>query len=269
VGYERRNNDALRFSDGDRFAAYMQDDQPVKPANILSIVATNQGTRDLTRTRPTAQPLSPVQVQELMVEGHVVVDARSSAAFGAGHIQHSINAQQSSSEFEQRVGWVVPDGTPIILVTETEAEAQQCIYDMAFIALDRFVTGYLAGGIGAWMSAGLPLRTVPQIDVASLHRRLQTSELKVLDVRGGDEWDAGHIQGAAFMPYTSMARQLDVPAQLDQLPLGHEDRIAVTCAGGFRSSTAISLMLRHGYRNLINVTGGMETWKNASLPTVT
>jgi len=247
----------------------MQDDQPVKPANILNIVATNQGTRDLTRSRPAAQPLSPVQVQELMVSGHVVVDARSSAAFGAGHIEGSVNAQQSSTEFEQRVGWVVPDGTPIILVTDTEADAQQCIYDMAFIALDRSVTGCLAGGIGAWMGAGLPLRTVPQIDVASLHEQLQASDLRVLDVRGADEWEAGHIQGAEFLPYTSMARQLDVPPQLDELTLEHEDLIAVTCAGGFRSSTAISLMLRHGYRNLINVTGGMETWKNAGLPTVT
>lgn len=241
----------------------MQDEQPLKPANILNIVATNQGKRQLTPTMPKAKPLSVAKVKELMAEGHAVVDARSSATFGAGHIAGSYNVQMSSSEFEQRVGWVVPDDTPIILVTDKDADAQTCIYNMAFIAMDSFVTGFLEGGIDAWMAAGEPLEVTPQIDVHTLKQKLSTNGMQVLDVREDDEWDEGHIEGAHFMPYTSMAQQLDIPPQLDKLDIPLDKEIAVTCATGKRSSTAISLMRRHGYKYLYNVTGGMAAWEKA------
>ena len=241
----------------------MQDEQPVKPANILNIVATNQGRSPLTPTIPKAKPLAPAKVKELMAAGHAVVDARTSATYGAGHIAGSYNVQMSSTEFEQRVGWVVPDNTPIILVTDEDADAQKCIYNMTFIGLDQFVTGYLEGGINGWMEAGYPVETTPQMDVHTLHHKLSVNGLQVLDVREDDEWDEGHIEGAHFMPYTSMAQQLDIPPQIDKLAITLEQSIAVTCATGKRSSTAISLLKRHGYKHLYNVTGGIEAWEKA------
>ena len=244
----------------------MQDDQPLKPANILNIVATNQGIRPLTATIPKAKPLSPARIKELAAEGHVIVDTRSSAEFGAGHISGAYNVQMSSSEFEQRVGWVVEDDTPIILVTKSDAEAQQCIYNMAFIGLDQSVAGYLDGGIDGWMNAGEAVQTVPQIDVHTLKYTLSVNGLQVLDVRDSEEWDEGHIKGAHLMTYTSMARQLNIPGQIDTLTLNREQSIAVTCATGKRSSTAISMLLQNGYKHLYNVTGGMEAWEKAGFP---
>ena len=246
----------------------MQEDQPVKPANILNIVAINQGKRAQTSSTPVAKSLTPEEVKQLMAEGYAVIDARSSAEFGAGHIATAYNVQMSSSEFEQRVGWVVPDNTPLILVTKTKAEAQQCIYNMAFIGLDQFVAGYLAGGMEGWMEAGEPVEVTPQIDVHTLQHKLSANGLQVLDVREEDEWDEGHIQGAHWMRYTAMAPQLDIPAQLDKLPFALEQPIAVTCATGKRSSTAISLMRRYGFRHLYNVTGGMEAWEKAGFAMV-
>ena len=64
----------------------------------------------------------------------------------------------SSSEFEQRVGWVVPDDSPIILLTDKDQDAQKCIYNMGFIGLDQFVTGFLEGGLTAWMASKTPKR---------------------------------------------------------------------------------------------------------------
>lgn len=244
----------------------MQDDQPLKPANILNIVATNQGKRPLTLTTPIAQPLSPTQVQTHIANGHIIIDARSSAAYGQSHIPGAINVQMSSSEFEQRVGWMTPDNSRYLLVTDSSQDAQRCIYNMAFIALDSQVSGFLDGGMAAWIEAGNPIATVPQIDVKTLHHRLSTNGLQLLDVRESEEWDEGHIAGAHFMPYTRLVPQITSPAQIDQLALTHDQSIAVTCATGKRSSTAISIMLRHGYKNLYNVTGGMEAWKKAGLP---
>ncbi len=246
----------------------MDEDQPLKPSNILNIVATNQGHIELTGSVATVPPLTVDAVRELMDRGHVLIDTRSSAAFGAGHIKGSFHVKQSSSEFEQRVGWVVPDDTPMVLLAETPEIAQACIYKMAFIALDRFVVGYLDQGVDAWTEAGLDLERTPQIDVKDLMHRLSTNGLRTLDVRETDEWEEGHIEGAHFMPYRSMAPQLDVPAQIDTLELAVDDPIAVVCGAGNRSSTAISLLLRAGYQNLYNVTGGMTAWKAAGLPMV-
>jgi hydroxyacylglutathione hydrolase len=241
----------------------MQDEQPVKPANILKIVATNQGKRPLTAKTPIAEALSAQQVEEMMAEGHIVVDARSSAEYGAGHVPGAFNIQMSSSEFEQRVGWVTPDDSSIILVADSTEDAQRCIYNMAFIALDSNVAGFLDGGIDSWMGAGKPVATIPQIDVHALSNRLSNNGLRILDVREEDEWDEGHINSAMYMAYTSLVPQLDNPAKIDELPWSLDESIAVTCATGKRSSTAISILRRHGYKHLYNVTGGMEAWENA------
>lgn len=241
----------------------MEDDQPVKPANILNIVATNQGKRPLTREIPKAIPLTAAQVQELMADGHTVIDTRSAAEFGAGHIPGAINTQLSSDEFEQRVGWMTPADAPLVLLTGNDAEAQEAIFKMAFIALDSQVAGYLAGGLEVWQAAGQKVATVPQIDVHTLQHRLAANSLQVLDVRDKEEWDEGHIESAHFMPYTRLVPQLEYPAQLDQLPFDKAQRIAVTCATGKRSSTAVSVLRRAGYTRLYNVTGGMEAWKHA------
>ena len=174
----------------------MQEDQPLKPANILNIVATNQGKLPLTKEYPKARALTAVQVKEMMAEGAVVVDGRSSATFGAGHIPESINVQLSSSEFEQRVGWMTPDDAPLILLMDEDKEAQEAVYKMAFIALHSRVVGFLEGGIDAWMEAGNHAECVPQMDVHDLRHKLSTNGLQVLDVRDEEEWDEGHIAKA-------------------------------------------------------------------------
>ena len=246
----------------------MRDDQPLRPANIVNIVATNQGRLPLTKHYPQAEPLMASRVIEMMEEGAVVVDGRSSTAFGMGHIPGAINVQLASGEFEQRVGWMTPDDAPLILLMESDDKAQEAIYKMAFIALNTRVVGYLEGGIKAWMEAGQIMAFVSQIDVHDLYHKLTVNDLQVLDVRDSEEWDEGHIEQAHFLPYTRMVEQISSPAMLDTLDLNKDQHIAVTCATGKRSSTAISIMKREGYKHLYNVSGGMEAWGVAGLPMV-
>ena len=246
----------------------MQDDQPLKPANILQIVATNQGKRPLTKKIPQAAPLTANQVARLAEQGHIIVDTRSSAAFGAGHIPGAINVQLTTGEFEQRVGWMTPDDAPLILVADSSEAAQEAIYKMAFIALDGRVAGYLKGGLNGWMAVGGALATVAQIDVHGLQHKLATNGWQVLDVRDREEWDEGHINVAHFLPYTQLVPQLTHPARLNSLPLDKTQPLAVVCASGMRSSTAASILQREGFTKLHNVIGGMNAWKAAKLPMV-
>ena len=83
-----------------------------------------------------------------------MVDTRSSAEFGAGHIKGAINVQLASGEFEQRVGWVTPDDVPLILVTNSSADAQTAI---SLLLCHGYTKVYnVTGGMEAWKDAKLP-----------------------------------------------------------------------------------------------------------------
>lgn len=263
LGYERLYNVALGFDDRERFIAFMNDGQPVRPANILKIVEINQGAAPLTLQNPRPSALDASEFARHREQGCFVIDGRNPTLFGAAHIPESYNIAAGSPEFEQRVGWVAPLNADLLLIVANDHEAAAAAYKMAFIGLDHRVRGYLAGGMAAWRQAGHPIAELPQTSVHDLATRLPgDNDLTVLDVREPEEWDAGHIANAANMSYKVLEQRLA------QLRLDPDEPIAVVCAGGVRSSTACSILLRNGFRNLVNVSGGMGAWRSAGLPTV-
>jgi len=263
VGYERRNNPALRFTGRDDFVAFMNADQPVRPANIANIVAINQGRRPLTMGVPTAEGLTLEAFDARRAAGAVVIDTRSTAAYAAGHVPGVYHVHLTNAEFEQRVGWLVPPDQPMLLVVERRDDVARALHALAFVGLDARVEGFLKGGMRAWMAGGRPMATLPQITVHELHRRLEAANgQRTLDVREADEWRAFHIDGAHQLSYKQLA------ARIDELGLAPDDPIAVICEGGVRSSTACSLLEMRGYRHLANVAGGMTAWNDAHLPSV-
>jgi hydroxyacylglutathione hydrolase len=74
------------------------------------------------------------------------------------------------------------------------------------------------------------------------------------------EWDAGHIPGAIHFEGGRIA--------WDELPFPHDKLLAIQCASGNRSMVAISVLRRRGYRNLIQVEGGITKWKMHQFETV-
>ena len=242
----------------------MNEGQPARPANMENIVAINQGRQEEPMTEPQAPSLSPRAVEQRAAEDHLILDTRDEEAFGAGHIAGAYNVQLASGQFEQRVGWVLPAERPIILVVEEAAAAgasagaaaQKALHKLAFVGLDRRVAGILAQGMEGWLEAGLPTRSVPQMSVEELREELERGTVTALDVRDGAEWSAGHIPGARHRPYRELQEKL--PAALDaQAP------IAVLCSSGQRSSIASSILLRQGFKDVRNVTGGMEAYEAA------
>ena len=240
----------------------MNQEQPLRPANIANIVGINQGKRPLTMETPVAEALSPAAANELMQNGCLVIDSRSSATFGAGHIPGAYNMQLSSSEFEQRVGWVAPIDAPMILVTNTAEEAQRAIYLLAFLGLDQRVKGFVEGGMEAWASAGLPVSKLEQMSVQTLYQKLQSNGHQVLDVRETSEWDEGHVENAHYMNFKVIRNRIG------ELSLTPEDHVAIVCATGKRSSTAGSILLMNGYQHVVNVIGGMTAWREAGYPMI-
>jgi len=241
----------------------MNADQPARPANIANIVAINQGRRPLTMGTPSAPALALDAFEARRADGAVVVDARSTAAYAAGHLSGVYHVHLTNAEFEQRVGWLAPPDAPILLVLERDGDLARALHALAFVGLDRRIEGYLKGGMRAWVADGRPMATLPQVTVHELRDRLATANgQRTLDVRENVEWLAGHIGGARHLTYREIADRI---AELGFAP---DDPIAVVCEGGVRSSTACSLLEMRGYRNLANVAGGMAAWSAARLPVV-
>ena len=105
------------------------------------------------------------------------------------------------------------------------------------------------------------------IDVASLPRDVdvQTTaalreqpDVMILDVREQDEWDAGHIPGAVFMPMGQ------VPDRLSEIP--KDKTVIVQCRSGNRSSQVTDFLAQQGFTNVHNMAGGLNAWQSAGLP---
>ena len=66
------------------------------------------------------------------------------------------------------------------------------------------------------------------------------------------------------MPGARHIPMRQVSERLAEIP--RDRRIALTCAGGTRSSLVASLLLSRGFTDLVNVWGGMNGWAQAGLP---
>ena len=108
------------------------------------------------------------------------------------------------------------------------------------------------------------MAATPQISVHELREKIKLpagpGSLQVVDVRRPLEWEGGHLEGATSIPLDALGKSL---ASFDR-----NRPIALSCRSGYRSSIATSLLEREGFRNLCNVTGGIDAWIAEGLPMV-
>ena len=259
IGYERLTNPYLQPHSAREFTDLALAGQPTIPAYYDRMRALNQrGARVLGRL-PEPQGLTPDELEQALVAGAVLIDARQPSAFGGAHIPRSFNVP-IGQRFTMWAGSVVPADHPVLLVTDSLADLDEAVRQLIRIGYDD-IHGYLAGGIDAWLLAGKPVQHVPQLSAHELLPELgkNGSAPRVLDVRSAAEWDGGHIAGAIHIVGG------DLPQHLAEVP---RDRpLAVVCGSGYRSSVAASLLQRAGFEQLINVSGGMTAWEQGHFPT--
>lgn len=258
IGYERRFNPSLRFETLDAFVAHMLHDQPPRPANMENIVAINQGRKPYSMSDVDVACLAPEEAEIALRAGNLVLDTRTHEVFGSGHIAGAYNAQQSSGSFEQNVGWIMPADRPFLLAVDQAADVPVAVRKLAFVGLDRRVAGFVE--MKAWRERGMPCDHLPQIDVSTLHRKLNEDGIQVLDVRESSEWNTSRIDSAHYMNFKHLLMSTE------SLTVVPEREVAVICAGGMRSSTACSILRRLGFERVYNVAGGMDAWSKAGLP---
>ena len=89
---------------------------------------------------------------------------------------------------------------------------------------------------------------------------LLAGDVQLGDVREKNEWDEGHLPGAAFVPKSYFEQWAE-----DRLPSKDKPTI-LYCAGGVRSVMAADVLQKLGYTNVISMSGGFNRWKDSGLP---
>jgi hydroxyacylglutathione hydrolase len=252
IGQQRLTNYALQPMSREEFIALMTADLPAPPSYFpMDAELNRQGARPLGDIKVQAMTASAVQAE--VDSGALVLDVRSSRDFGTGHLPGAINIGLGG-QYASWAGSLLRPDQRVVIVADGPEEVDEAVMRLARVGLEN-VAGFLDGGLASWHEAGLPLIELPQMPVDELEAQLfgEKRMLQIVDVRRPEEYVAGHISDAANVPLAeleSMAGSLDA-----SLPT------AVICAGGYRSSTAGSILQRHGFREVYNVVGGMSAWQ--------
>ncbi len=82
----------------------------------------------------------------------------------------------------------------------------------------------------------------------------------VIDVRTPEEFSGGHIKGAKNVDLASPDFKKEL-AKLDPAKT-----YLVHCAVGGRSTRSLSVLSELGFKSIIHLDGGLNTWKEAGLP---
>jgi hydroxyacylglutathione hydrolase len=257
IGEQRATNYALQAASRDDFVRMLTEALPERPAYFAQDAEINRTGASALADLPPMPALDPTAVLRLQQAGAVVLDTRPEAEFAAGHIPGSVDIPLSG-QFASWAGAVLGLEAELVLVAADPDRAVESRMRLARVGIE-LVSGFLDGGIGAWTQAALPLKQLDQITAQDLDRLLhENPDVQVADVRRPPEWEDGHIEGAMLLPLNQAAK---MAGKLDK-----SRPVAVHCKGGYRSAIASSLLLRAGFKQVLNVKGGFDAWKAAGLP---
>jgi hydroxyacylglutathione hydrolase len=259
LGFERLANPYLREQSRSAFVEAILAHVPPFPPYYKRMKVLNSKGAPRLDAIPAPPALGPRDFKTLADGGHVVIDLRDYLGFGAGHIPNAFGIGVRGA-LATWASWVAPYETPLLLVADQPEQVEQARRTLARVGLDD-VRGYLDGGMGAWIEAGLPVTHTPQTAPLEIADQVANRAVHVVDVRSNEEWASGHLAGALHLMGGFLAERLDdVPR--DGKP------IAVICATGYRSTVAASVLERASIAPIVNITGGMAAWLHAGLPVV-
>ncbi len=256
IGTERLTNYALQIKTREEFIQQLTENLPTRPEYFLQDAEINREGAPALSDLPELPPISAPDLKSMLDGGVVALDVRPGDEFAVGHVPGSVNIALSG-QFASWAATVLGLSARPVVIADSPEQLSEARLRLTRVGIED-PRGYLKGGVAAWKQAGFALAEVHQITAETLRDRLQVHDSQVLDVRREPEWNAGHIDGAAWWPLDNFKVS---PPEIDR------DRpIAVHCKSGYRSMIACSLLQRAGFRNITNVIGGLDAWQQAKLP---
>lgn len=94
---------------------------------------------------------------------------------------------------------------------------------------------------------------VKQLSATELKNKIQQNDkLLLLDVREPHEYQYARIADSVLIPLNQIPNRL---GELDP-----QQEIVVICHHGMRSLQAANYLVQSGYKNIANLTGGIDAW---------
>jgi hydroxyacylglutathione hydrolase len=240
IGRERATNPLLTARSEDEFVDRLLDGLGSFPGYFRRLPAVNQTGVPIHHTIPTLEPLTTDDLQDLVVGGAVVVDARRVTDFAAEHVPGSLSIELRPV-FASWLGWLTEPDQPVVFVLGEDQDETELVRQALTIGHDN-LAGRLDGGIDSWTAAGLPVDTTELLEPDAIDRPL-------LDIRQDNEFSAGHVPGATHVELGALATATVPPGP-----------VATMCGKTERAMTGASVLQRAGHADVAVLRGGFTGW---------
>jgi rhodanese-related sulfurtransferase len=115
-------------------------------------------------------------------------------------------------------------------------------------------------GAIAWTFVYPRIQGVRKVTPLDATQMINHEEAVVLDVRGDAEFKEGHILNSLHIPMKYLSDQMRKLEKYRSRP------IITACRTGQQSAGACTMLRKHGFERVYNLSGGILAWQNASLP---
>jgi len=240
LGYERRFNAPLRLAerDAEAFVGEILRGQPEPPLYFATMKRVNRDGIQVTGGVPEATRLEPGAAATLLEASHTrVLDARDDRRlFASGSLPGAIHAPLHGPYFSSAAGSYVGEHDAILVVVESQEDA-----DLAATQLYRIGLDGLVGWVHPedWQAAGQAWVPGERVEFEHFDPAAAAAQGLILDVRTTAEFEQGHLEGALSIPYTRLL------ARIDEVP--NDRKIFVHCGSGRRASPAASFLRSRGF----------------------
>jgi hydroxyacylglutathione hydrolase len=249
LGYERLVNWAFTSPSADAFVAEVLAGQPEPPKYFARMKQVNRDGPAPAPDPSKVARMSPAKAMEAMNKGAVMVDVRATAEFAAGHLAGTYNIPTGTS-FPNWLGSLVGGDQGIVFLVGTDqARLARALKGAALVGMDNVL-----GWVGPEMLEARELMTTQQLGPS----QAKASGRLIVDVRGQSEADEGAIPGArhAFLG--------DIVNQMAGVP--KDQPLVLHCGSGSRSAIGASVLQAAGWKDVANMKGGIDAWREAGLP---
>ena len=152
------------------------------------------------------------------------------------------------------MGWFISYDEQFILVAEPH-QMDDLTRKLMRIGLDNIFGFVDASKMNQVYTGSLAHSNMVSIDTVKANKDAQ-----IIDIRGVAEFNSGHIAGAKNVFVGTLLQNLD------QVP--KDKPVIMHCQGGDRAAIGYSLLVKEGYTNIANYSGGINEWVKEQQPIV-
>lgn len=250
VGYEKERNWAFQYPENEPgFVKYLLEDQPEPPKYFAIMKHLNKVDRPLLTEVPKLKKISAEELKDAMEKGMKLIDAREKKEFASGFIPGSINIQGNNS-FATWVGWFIKYDEPFIILAD-ESQLDDLTRKLMRIGLDR-IYGYFSS-TAEWTNAGGTLEKSNVVSFETAKQMMQYNNVQIIDLRGAAEYSAGHMAKAENVFVGTLPDNLE--------KVSKDKKVIIHCQSGDRAAIGYSILVKNGYKNVVNFSGGINEWE--------